>query len=56
MGWSSPGSRPPGIGFNYDFHVTFDDPEGSVDYNYSKAGRWLRRREAWTPKGHDSPA
>jgi len=47
MGWSFPWLSSFGNDFNYDFHVTFDEAAGSVEYNYASASELLKRGEIW---------
>jgi predicted dithiol-disulfide oxidoreductase (DUF899 family) len=47
MGWSFPWLSSFGNDFNYDFHVTFDEAAGSLEYNYASAPELLKRGEIW---------
>ena len=40
--------------FNYDFHVSFDDARGSMEYNYASVSE-LRRRGEVPPDASDMP-
>jgi len=51
MGWDFPWLSSDGSDFNYDFHVTLDEAEGSYEYNYENAGTLAQRGEIWYTKG-----
>jgi len=51
MGWTVPWVSSFGDDFNYDFHVTLDDVNGSVDYNYARVGTLLEAGKIWSAKG-----
>lgn len=45
MGWRFPWVSSGESDFNYDFHVSFGDPRGSVEYNYESLDELRRRGE-----------
>lgn len=51
MGWSFPWRSCFGNDFNYDFHVTLDEAEGSVSYNFESAAALLEAGKIWMKKG-----
>jgi len=51
MGWQFPWVSSAGNTFNYDFHVTLDEAEGSVEYNFSNAAALKQAGKLWTTKG-----
>lgn len=51
MSWTFPWLSSYGNDFNYDFHVTLDEAEGSVDYNYAKAAELKEAGKLWSVKG-----
>ena len=51
MGWSFPWLSSFGSEFNYDFHVTLDAAEGSVEYNYANAAQLVKADKLWFEKG-----
>jgi predicted dithiol-disulfide oxidoreductase (DUF899 family) len=51
MGWTFPWVSSLGTAFNYDFHVTLDPAEGSVEYNYADADALHRAGKLWSTKG-----
>ncbi len=51
MGWTFPWLSSFGNDFNYDFHVTLDEVEGSVEYNYANAAALLQAGKIWYAKG-----
>ncbi len=51
MGWTFPWLSSSGNDFNYDFHVTLDEAEGSVEYNYADAAALLKAGKIWYTKG-----
>jgi predicted dithiol-disulfide oxidoreductase (DUF899 family) len=54
LGWRFPWVSSGESDFNYDFHVTFDDARGSMEYNYESVAE-LRRRGEIPPKQTDMP-
>ncbi len=51
MGWTFPWLSSFGSDFNYDFHVTLDEAEGSVEYNYESAATILQAGKIRYTKG-----
>ena len=51
MGWSFPWLSSFANDFNYDFHVTLDEANGSVEYNFANASDLVAARKLWTTKG-----
>jgi predicted dithiol-disulfide oxidoreductase (DUF899 family) len=51
MGWKFPWFSSFNNSFNYDFHVTLDPAEGSVDYNYANASDLVKAGKLWYDKG-----
>ena len=51
MGWTFPWVSSYGTDFNYDFHVTLDEAEGSVDYNFANAADLVKAGKLWSAKG-----
>ena len=51
MGWSFPWLSSLANDFNYDFHVTLDEANGSVEYNFANASDLVAARKLWTDKG-----
>ncbi len=51
MGWTFPWLSSFGNDFNYDFHVTLDKAEGSVEYNYANAAELVKAGKLWSEKG-----
>lgn len=51
MGWTFPWLSSAGNGFNYDFHVTLDQAEGSVEYNYANSTELFKAGKIWFEKG-----
>jgi len=51
MGWTFPWLSSFAGDFNYDFHVTLDEAEGSVEYNYGSVPELLEAGKIWYPKG-----
>jgi predicted dithiol-disulfide oxidoreductase (DUF899 family) len=47
MGWTFPWLSSVGNNFNYDFHVTLDEAEGSTEYNYQSAATLLKQGKIW---------
>jgi len=47
MGWSFAWLSSFGSDFNYDFHVTLDQAEGSVEYNYESAATLIKQGKLW---------
>jgi predicted dithiol-disulfide oxidoreductase (DUF899 family) len=54
MDWRFPWVSSGESDFNYDFHVSFDDPRGSIEYNYESVSE-LRRRGEVPPAASDMP-
>src|SRR5262249_6064970 len=51
MGWTFPWFSSFGSDFNYDFHVTLDETEGSAEYNYESSAKLLQAGKIWSAKG-----
>ncbi len=51
MGWTFPWLSSFGTDFNYDFHVTLDKAERSVEYNYANAAELVKAGKLWSEKG-----
>ncbi len=51
MGWTFPWFSSFGSDFNYDFHVTLDEAEGSAEYNYQSSAKLLQAGKIWFAKG-----
>lgn len=51
MGWNFPWLSSLNNNFNYDFHITLDEAEGSVEYNYTSATSLLKAGKIWGAKG-----
>ena len=51
MGWMFPWFSSFGSDFNYDFHVTLDEAEGSAEYNYASAADLVKAGKLWSEKG-----
>src|SRR5262249_39151522 len=51
MGWTFPWFSSFGSDFNYDFHVTLDEAEGSAEYNYESSAKLLQAGKIWFAKG-----
>jgi predicted dithiol-disulfide oxidoreductase (DUF899 family) len=51
MGWTFPWFSSFGSDFNYDFHVTLDEAEGSAEYNYERSATLLQAGKIWSAKG-----
>jgi predicted dithiol-disulfide oxidoreductase (DUF899 family) len=51
MGWTFPWLSSRGTDFNYDFHVTLDKAEGSVEYNYANAAELVKAGKLSYDKG-----
>src|SRR5262249_22729687 len=51
MGWTFPWVSSFGSDFNYDFHVTLDPDQGSVEYNFPTASALVQARKLWSDKG-----
>jgi len=51
MGWMFPWFSSFGSDFNYDFHVTLDEAEGSAEYNYESAAKLVQAGKIWLAKG-----
>ncbi|MGH9665818.1 MAG: DUF899 family protein, partial [Bryobacteraceae bacterium] len=51
MGWRFPWFSSAGSDFNYDFHVTLDREQGSIEYNYANAAELVKAGKLWSEKG-----
>ena len=51
MEWTFPWLSSIGNDFNYHFHVTLDEAEGSVEYNYANAAELVEAKKLWYAKG-----
>jgi len=51
MRWTFPWLSSFGTDFDYDFHVTLDEAEGSVEYNYANAAELVKAGKLWSEKG-----
>lgn len=51
MGWTFPWLSSFANDFNYDFHVTLDEAEGSVEYNFANAAALMQAGKLWSVKG-----
>ena len=51
MGWPVQWVSSFDTDFNYDFHVTLDEANGSVEHNYGHVPTLLEARKIWSAKG-----
>jgi predicted dithiol-disulfide oxidoreductase (DUF899 family) len=51
MGWNFPWLSSFESDFNYDFHVTLDEAEKSIEYNYANAADLVKAGKLWSVKG-----
>jgi predicted dithiol-disulfide oxidoreductase (DUF899 family) len=51
MGWTFPWFSSFASDFNYDFHVTLDEAQGSAEYNYESSAKLLQAGKIWLAKG-----
>jgi predicted dithiol-disulfide oxidoreductase (DUF899 family) len=51
MGWNFPWLSSFESDFNYDFHVTLDEAEKSIEYNYANAAELVKAGKLWSVKG-----
>ena len=51
MGWTFPWVSSAANGFNYDFHVTLDEAQGSAEYNYASSAELFKAGKIWFEKG-----
>jgi predicted dithiol-disulfide oxidoreductase (DUF899 family) len=54
MGWQVAWYSSNGSDFNYDFHVSFDQDQTAIEYNYV-SGADLERATPWIQPGTDAP-